>query len=46
MIAEIDSVSTKLVVWGVSNGVNYSYSNAAITYNPTPNSWNIRAANF
>ena len=46
LVAEIDPVSTELVVWGVSNGVTYSYANTAITYNPTPNSWNIRAAKF
>ena len=44
MFAEIDPDTTELVVWGVSNGVTYTYSNTAITYNPTPNSWNIRAA--
>ena len=44
MVAEVDPATTELVVWGFTNGVAFFESNTAITYNPTPGSWNIRAA--
>jgi len=43
MFAEIDPATTELVVYGISNSVLYSFPNTPIPYNPTPNTWNIRA---
>ncbi len=44
LIAEVDPATTELVVYGLTNGVAFLESNTSITYNPTPGSWNIRAA--
>ncbi len=44
LLAEVDPTTTQLIVKGVTNGVGFAYSPVAITYNPTPGSWNIRAA--
>ncbi len=44
LTAQIDPDTTELVVAGVTNGSFFVYPNTPITYNPTPGSWNIRAA--
>jgi len=44
MIAEVDPATTQLYVAAVTNGVYVGYSPVAIPYDPTPGSWNIRAA--
>ena len=44
MTAQIDPATTELVVGCVTNDIYFAYPNTPITYNPTPGSWNIRAA--
>ena len=44
LVAEVDPATTELVVSGATNGVPFLETNTTITYNPTPGSWNIRAA--